>query len=144
MAAYRPSHCTGSLAWLRCEMVTLKVQRWPIPDYFMAYFLQHPEGNANIIGLLIQANWRQQEQQHCPLLLFSDTAPASPRTPLPYLKPTKEPSNQSSYPYIYPHTCCHIYVLFEYLLLFFDFFFCICFSIKQVSLPMNHKFQCLA
>lgn len=29
-------------------MVTLKVQRWPIPDYFMAYFLQHPEGNANI------------------------------------------------------------------------------------------------
>lgn len=33
-------------------MVTLKVQRWPIPDYFMAYFLQHPEGNANIYRII--------------------------------------------------------------------------------------------
>lgn len=41
---YTLSHC---LAWLRFEMVTVKVQRCPILDYFMAYFLEHPEGNAN-------------------------------------------------------------------------------------------------
>lgn len=64
-------------AWLRFEMVTVEVQRCPIPDYFMAYFLEHPEGNANCSGQSVGARHRRATRNGntAPLLLSGDTAP---------------------------------------------------------------------
>lgn len=67
-------------AWLRFQMVTVEVQRCPIPDYFMAYFLEHPEGNANCSGQSVGARRRRAARNGntAPMLLSGDTAPPSP------------------------------------------------------------------
>lgn len=66
-------------AWLRFEMVTVEVQRCPIPDYFMAYFLEHPEGNANCSGQSVGARRRRAARNGntAPMLLSGATAPPS-------------------------------------------------------------------
>lgn len=107
-------------------MVTLKVQRWPIPDYFMAYFLPHPEGNANIyrtthssqpgptgITTLPPATVRR----HCTCLPAAHLQPFSP-----IKNPQRSQIISNHTQYSSARLPCHIYVLLENLLNFIDFF----------------------
>lgn len=99
------------------------------------------------IGSFIQVNRGEQEQQHCPLLLFTDIAPASllhTSNLSPLLKIHEGAKESVILPlYISAHLLCHIYVLLEKLLTFLDIFLYV-FGIKQVSFLMNYEFQCLA
>lgn len=52
-------------------MVTVKVQRYPIRDYFMAYLVEE-----------LQTGQDEQEQQHCPPAIVYGTTPNCRRSSL--------------------------------------------------------------
>lgn len=106
------------------------------------------------IVALVQVHRGQQEQQHCPLSMFADTAPASPPSAF-LLKPRKEikkkttkQTNKQKKPAVLlllMSCTLALYVLLEELLSFFlcsslnaKILFRNIFEIKQVPPRANH------
>lgn len=119
-------------------MVTLKVQRWPIPDYFMPYFLQHPEGNANI--------YRTTHSSQAGPTGTATLPPATARRhctclPAAHLQPFSPISNPQRSQIISnitlknsAHLFCQMHVLLEKPITFLYIF-----EMKRVSFLMNCK-----